>query len=181
MSTWRTGTDQPQNLYEGDRYAGVMFSPTDASRVVDAMNAGQPAGDVQPHERGPRTDHTPVTMAQEIQAALVSASLDIRNVALNVHASDGYLSASILSTRMADSGSRGEYDAAESDRLAHYLAPAAVYAERGKPQERLGTLGGTTRSGIRITIHCQPRMTPEEVAQDLADKQAARRDRESSE
>lgn len=31
---YRVGNHQPQNLYRGDQYIGVMFSPVDAAAVV---------------------------------------------------------------------------------------------------------------------------------------------------
>ncbi len=35
--TYRTGNHQPQNLYRGDQYIGVMFDPADAALIVDVM------------------------------------------------------------------------------------------------------------------------------------------------
>jgi hypothetical protein len=37
---YRVGNRQPQNVYRGDQYIGVMFSPIDAAAVVRHMNAG---------------------------------------------------------------------------------------------------------------------------------------------
>jgi hypothetical protein len=37
---YRGGNHQPQNLYRGDTYIGVMFSPIDAAAVVRHLNAG---------------------------------------------------------------------------------------------------------------------------------------------
>lgn len=38
MTAWRQGNHQPQNLYAGEDYVGVMFTPRNAERVVAAMN-----------------------------------------------------------------------------------------------------------------------------------------------
>jgi len=35
---YRVGHHQPQNLYDGDEYIGVMFSALHAARVVAALN-----------------------------------------------------------------------------------------------------------------------------------------------
>lgn len=40
---YRVGNHQPQNVYRGDEYIGVMFSPEDAGLVVQALNAYVPA------------------------------------------------------------------------------------------------------------------------------------------
>jgi hypothetical protein len=41
---YRVGHHQPRNVYRGDEYIGVMFSPEDAAKVVAALNRaeGQP-------------------------------------------------------------------------------------------------------------------------------------------
>ncbi len=109
-------------------------------------------------------DHTPVTMVQEIQQALVSAGIDIRLVAVNIHR-DAYPSASILLA------APGAYTSPESDRLGHYLLVEPRYREQGDPGERIGILEGTTRSGFRVSIHCAPRMTAEEVAAEIAQEE----------
>lgn len=38
MTTYRAGNRQPQNVYRGDQYIGVMFTPEDAALVVEALN-----------------------------------------------------------------------------------------------------------------------------------------------
>lgn len=38
QARYRVGRHQPQNIYEGDAYIGVMFSPEHAARVVEALN-----------------------------------------------------------------------------------------------------------------------------------------------
>lgn len=35
---YRVGRHQPQNLYRGEAYIGVMFSPVDAAAVVRHLN-----------------------------------------------------------------------------------------------------------------------------------------------
>ena len=35
---YRVGNHQPQNIYDGDKYIGVMFSAPHAARVVAALN-----------------------------------------------------------------------------------------------------------------------------------------------
>jgi hypothetical protein len=35
---FRVGNHQPQNIYDGDKYIGVMFSAPHAARVVAALN-----------------------------------------------------------------------------------------------------------------------------------------------
>lgn len=35
---YRVGRHQPRNVYRGEEYIGVMFSPEDAAAVVEAMN-----------------------------------------------------------------------------------------------------------------------------------------------
>lgn len=42
--TYRVGRQQPQNLYRGEQYIGVMFSADDAALVVAALNeqGGEP-------------------------------------------------------------------------------------------------------------------------------------------
>ena len=37
---YRVGNHQPQNVYRGDTYIGVMFSPIDAAAVVRHLNMG---------------------------------------------------------------------------------------------------------------------------------------------
>ena len=39
--TYRVGRHQPQNLYRGEQYIGVMFSPEDAALIVEALNVMQ--------------------------------------------------------------------------------------------------------------------------------------------
>lgn len=39
--TYRTGNHQPQNLYRGDAYIGVMFDPADTALIVDALEGEQ--------------------------------------------------------------------------------------------------------------------------------------------
>lgn len=38
MSTYRVGHHQPQNVYRGEQYIGVMFTAEDAALVVEALN-----------------------------------------------------------------------------------------------------------------------------------------------
>ena len=38
---YRVGNHQPQNVYRGDQYIGVMFDPADAAAVVAALNEGE--------------------------------------------------------------------------------------------------------------------------------------------
>lgn len=40
---YRVGRHQAQNIYDGDRYIGVMFDPAMAARVVTALNAQERA------------------------------------------------------------------------------------------------------------------------------------------
>lgn len=40
---YRVGHHQAQNIYDGDRYIGVMFDPAMAARVVTALNAQERA------------------------------------------------------------------------------------------------------------------------------------------
>lgn len=40
VTEYRVGNHQPQNVYRGDEYIGVMFSPIDAAAVVRHLNAG---------------------------------------------------------------------------------------------------------------------------------------------
>lgn len=35
---YRVGNHQPQNIYRGEQYIGVMFSPIDAAAVVRYLN-----------------------------------------------------------------------------------------------------------------------------------------------
>ena len=42
MPEYRVGNHQRQNVYRGDAYIGVMFSPEDAALVVAALNAYDP-------------------------------------------------------------------------------------------------------------------------------------------
>lgn len=35
---YRVGNHQPQNLYRGDTYIGVMFDPADAALIVQVLN-----------------------------------------------------------------------------------------------------------------------------------------------
>lgn len=35
---YRVGRHQPQNVYRGEQYIGVMFSPEDAALVVQVLN-----------------------------------------------------------------------------------------------------------------------------------------------
>lgn len=37
---YRVGRHQPQNIYRGEQYIGVMFSAVDAAAVVRHLNAG---------------------------------------------------------------------------------------------------------------------------------------------
>lgn len=39
---YRVGNHQPQNLYRGDEYIGVMFDPADAALVRDVLNRVEP-------------------------------------------------------------------------------------------------------------------------------------------
>lgn len=39
MSIYRVGNHQPQNIYRGDDYIGVMFSPIDAADAVRHLNS----------------------------------------------------------------------------------------------------------------------------------------------
>ena len=53
MVTWiqyRVGNHQPQNIYRGDTYIGVMFSPIDAAAIVRAMNNREPVCDCESYE-----------------------------------------------------------------------------------------------------------------------------------
>lgn len=43
MSTYRVGNHQPQNVYRGEEYIGVMFTAEDAALVVEALNGAEPA------------------------------------------------------------------------------------------------------------------------------------------
>ena len=38
MPTYRTGNHQPQNLYRGDTYIGVMFNPIDTAAIARHLN-----------------------------------------------------------------------------------------------------------------------------------------------
>jgi hypothetical protein len=38
MATYRVGNHQPQNVYRGEQYIGVMFTAEDAALVVEALN-----------------------------------------------------------------------------------------------------------------------------------------------
>lgn len=38
MSTYRVDPHQPQNVYRGEQYIGVMFTAEDAALVVEALN-----------------------------------------------------------------------------------------------------------------------------------------------
>lgn len=38
---YRVGNHQPQNIYDGDTYVGVMFSAADSARVVAALNEAE--------------------------------------------------------------------------------------------------------------------------------------------
>jgi hypothetical protein len=38
VSTYRVGHHQPQNVYRGDAYIGVMFTAEDAALAVEALN-----------------------------------------------------------------------------------------------------------------------------------------------
>jgi hypothetical protein len=40
---YRVGNHQAQNIYDGDRYIGVMFDPAMSARVVTALNAQERA------------------------------------------------------------------------------------------------------------------------------------------
>ena len=40
MTAYRVGNHQPQNLYRGDTYIGVMFNPIDAAAVARHLNMG---------------------------------------------------------------------------------------------------------------------------------------------
>jgi hypothetical protein len=39
---YRVGNHQPQNVYRGDQYIGVLFSAADAALVVATLNRPQP-------------------------------------------------------------------------------------------------------------------------------------------
>lgn len=39
-AVYRVGNHQPQNIYRGDQYIGVMFSPIDAAVAVRHLNMG---------------------------------------------------------------------------------------------------------------------------------------------
>jgi hypothetical protein len=41
--TYRVDNHQPQNVYRGDQYIGVMFTAEDAALVVEALNGRAPA------------------------------------------------------------------------------------------------------------------------------------------
>ncbi|MFA9273067.1 MAG: hypothetical protein ACEQSX_20470 [Baekduiaceae bacterium] len=41
---YRVGHHQPQNVYRGDAYIGVMFSPEDAALAVSALNGAPHLG-----------------------------------------------------------------------------------------------------------------------------------------
>jgi hypothetical protein len=41
---YRVGRHQPQNIYRGDEYIGVMFNPADADLIVRALNGDEPLG-----------------------------------------------------------------------------------------------------------------------------------------
>lgn len=43
MSTYRVGNHQPQNVYRGEQYIGVMFTAEDAALAVEALNGHTPA------------------------------------------------------------------------------------------------------------------------------------------
>jgi hypothetical protein len=38
MNLYRVGHHQPQNLYRGDEYIGVLFDPADTARIANALN-----------------------------------------------------------------------------------------------------------------------------------------------
>lgn len=38
---YRVGNHQPQNIYDRDRYIGVMFDAPNAARVVAALNTAE--------------------------------------------------------------------------------------------------------------------------------------------
>lgn len=38
MSTYRVGNHQPQNVYRGEQYIGVMFTAEDAALAVEALS-----------------------------------------------------------------------------------------------------------------------------------------------
>lgn len=40
---YRVGHQQPQNIYRGDEYIGVMFSSVDADLIVRTLNGAEPA------------------------------------------------------------------------------------------------------------------------------------------
>jgi hypothetical protein len=39
--TYRVGNHQPQNVYRGEQYIGVMFTSEDAALAVEALNGGR--------------------------------------------------------------------------------------------------------------------------------------------
>lgn len=47
MSTYRVGNHQPQNVYRGEQYIGVMFTAEDAALAVEALNGTNAALDRQ--------------------------------------------------------------------------------------------------------------------------------------
>jgi hypothetical protein len=49
--TYRVGNHQPQNVYRGDQYIGVMFTAEDAALAVEALNGTGPG------DRCPSCDH----------------------------------------------------------------------------------------------------------------------------
>jgi hypothetical protein len=52
---YRVGNHQPQNVYRGDAYIGVMFTADDAALIVEALNDRKPTE--LPDE--PVTEHRP--------------------------------------------------------------------------------------------------------------------------
>lgn len=109
-----------------------------------------------------RSDHTPVSMAQEIQSAMVNVGLNIRNCLMDMVVGD-WARASVLART-------GQFTTEQSDRLADFLGSNVAYTEQGPAGHRFGMVDVTTATGIRVTIHCDPRMTAGEVAQELAER-----------
>lgn len=168
MRPWRVGNHQPQNLYRGEEYMGVMFNPEVARFIVEAMNADlSSAPEDQDVEE--RADHTAGSMIREIEHALTRAGLGILNVHIRLSATTIYPDATILT-----SDPDRNYTTAESTRLADSLGPGSTYHEHGEPGKRIGVLHGETQSGFRFAIHCEPRMTAEEVAQEFQDLKVLR-------
>lgn len=143
---WRVGSKQPQNVYCGDRYVGVMFTSETAALIVAAMNGG--AGPIAPHA----DQVTPAGIAATVQNALQRAGIPIDSVHMNISMMMHSPSVSILKA------GTGDYTAEEAASIAAHLGAGLDFNQHKSSAtgEQLATLRGATPDGLGVTIHREP-------------------------